>query len=406
MMKRISLLLLFLASVALANDFEQSLVEQSSEMELVYRLRDEMLSAAKAKDSVKVTSVMDTLAKIETAHFRPIRLEEIEVVYLHSKMYKALTELLVKRYKNLPLTQEEYVEEPSWDALSAFVSKKLARRDSSKHFFHVFDEQLKTARLSDAEKKKLELLVYLNDAYKSNSAAKHVAWLARSYVNENPGDPDSPWIDQCISAPLKRMEFYKFAMAKRAVDKEDFIRHNLYTGGFGLNIYLHSESIAHSFEDYYHKEALKPNGAIIDAEVYLQIHRFAPIVEMVSPGVPGLVSVAFGLGYVVFDSRYLKVRPYVEYGMTAFYADIRDNPEGEKYSGEYELTDFDGTALIAGVNVDLKFLTTYLFRANDVLSSFSLVGKFGFAYADINNDRAWGKGVSMFYRIGLGFYIW
>ena len=70
------------------------------------------------------------------------------------------------------------------------------------------------------------------------------------------------------------------------------------------------------------------------------------------------------------------------------------------------MTDFDGTALIAGVNVDLKFLTTYLFRANDVLSSFSLVGKFGFAYADINNDRAWGEGVSMFYRIGLGFYIW
>lgn len=405
-MKRISLLLLVFACLSFASDFEQSLVEQSSDMEQVYRLREAMLSAVKARDSAKVVSLTEILDEKKSENLLAIRLEELEVLYLHAKMYNALTEYLVKRYRNLPRSMPTNLDEPSPDVLSIFVAKRIGHRDTSKHFYQVFAKQVEGSKLSDAEKKKLELFVYLNDTYKKRENAKHVAWLARTYVSQNPDDPDSPWIDKCILAPLKRMDFYEYTFEKRAEKKEDYIRHMLYTGGFGLNVYLLSNGVVHSFDDYYDEEGLKANGAVIDAEVYLQIHRFAPMIEMVNPGVPGLMSVAFGLGFVVFDSRYLKVRPYVEYGMTAFYADIRENEAGEKYSGEYELTDFEGTTLIAGVNADFKFLTTYLFFSNTRLFSFSLVGKFGFAYSDISNERAWGEGVSMFYSVGLGAYFW
>ena len=252
-MKRISLLLLFFACFAFASDFEQSLIEQSSDMEQVYRLREAMLSAVTEKDSAKVIALTEMLEEKQSDNLLTIRLEELEVLYLHAKMYNALTEYLVKRYRNLPRKQPTGLDEPSPDGLSIFVKKRVEHRDTSKHFFQIFATQVKYSNISDAEKKKLELFVYLNDAYKSRENAKHVAWLARSYANDYPDDPDSPWIKENIADPLKRMDFYKYTYEKRAENKEDFIRYKLYTGGFGFNLYLFTGGIVHSFEDYYSK---------------------------------------------------------------------------------------------------------------------------------------------------------
>ena len=104
-MKRISLLLLFFACFAFASDFEQSLIEQSSDMEQVYRLREAMLSAVNEKDSAKVIALTEMLEEKQSDNLLTIRLEELEVLYLHAKMYNALTEYLVKRYRNLPRKQ-------------------------------------------------------------------------------------------------------------------------------------------------------------------------------------------------------------------------------------------------------------------------------------------------------------
>lgn len=138
--------------------------------------------------------------------------------------------------------------------------------------------------------------------------------------------------------------------------------------------------------------------------------------DIVDLGVPGFTTLAFGLGFVAFDSRYLKVRPYVEYGMTGMYAEVTQkypqvngrptNGPDSWYETDYEFSDFDGMSVIAGVNVDFKFVTAYFFLSNEKLTSFSLVGKFGVTYADINNELAWGEGVSLFYGLGLGVYFW
>lgn len=416
-MRRISLLLLFFACFAFADGFEESLIERSSDMEQVYRIREAMLSAAKERDSAKVASAMEMLEEKKSSHIRPITLEEVIVVYLHSKMYRDLTDLLVKHYRNLP-AMEEYADAdvPGRDGLSIFVAKRLEKRDTTKHFFHVFDGQLQNARISEAEKKKLELFVYLGDTYRNSKTAEHVAWLARSYVSENPDDPDSPWIAKCISAPLERRNFYRYYLEKRAANKEDVIRRKLYTGGLGLNLYMVSGGIVHSFEDYYSNNNVEPQEFELKLELYLQLGRFVPMFDIVNVGVPGFATFAFGLGMVVYDSRYLKVRPYVEYGMTGMYAGITrkypqvngkpTNSPNSWYETENEFSDYDGTAVIAGVDVDFKFLTTYLFFSNEKLFSFSLAGKVGFAYVDINNELAWGEGVSLFFGLGLGVYFW
>ena len=194
------------------------------------------------------------------------------------------------------------------------------------------------------------------------------------------------------------------------------IRRKLYTGGLGLNLYMVSGGIVHSFEDYYSNNNVEPQEFELKLELYLQLGRFVPMFDIVNVGVPGFATFAFGLGMVVYDSRYLKVRPYVEYGMTGMYAGITrkypqvngkpTNSPNSWYETENEFSDYDGTAVIAGVDVDFKFLTTYLFFSNEKLFSFSLAGKVGFAYVDINNELAWGEGVSLFIGLGLGVYFW
>jgi hypothetical protein len=58
------------------------------------------------------------------------------------------------------------------------------------------------------------------------------------------------------------------------------------------------------------------------------------------------------------------------------------------------------------VNVDYKFLTTYLFTSNNKFFSMSLVGKFGASYIDAEGYAVEGSGVSPFFNLGLGVSFW
>lgn len=414
-LKRISLILLFSVCLCFANSFEESLLAEPSEIDLVYRLREQMLSALQAKDTTGILALTEMLAEKKTDGILPISLLEIEVVYLKAKMYNSLTEYLVKYYRNLPDTLEKISEVPSPDGLSAFVAKQIGKKDTSRSVFYVFENMVKNSRLSDAEKKKLELFVCLANTYKISEMTVHVAWLARTYVKENPDDPDTPWIEKCISAPLERKYSYNYFLEKRAANKEALIRYKLYTSGFGLNVFLLSGGIVNSFEDYYNEKKFEAYEFEIKMELYLQLGRFVPMFDIVNLGVPGFTTFAFGMGMVVYDSRYLKVRPYVEYGITGMYVGVKDiyhqsnetptNGQDVYDTGSF-FSDFDGNALIAGVNVDLKVITAYMFHSIEKLFSFSLVGKAGFAYVDINNAYAWGEGVTLFFGLGLGVYFW
>jgi hypothetical protein len=61
-----------------------------------------------------------------------------------------------------------------------------------------------------------------------------------------------------------------------------------------------------------------------------------------------------------------------------------------------------------GVNIDYKFATLYLFSSNRYLSSFSIVGKFGMSYMNLEEDYpvTRGKGLDVFMALGLGVYLW
>ena len=68
--------------------------------------------------------------------------------------------------------------------------------------------------------------------------------------------------------------------------------------------------------------------------------------------------------------------------------------------------DDESVGYTLGVNLDFKFLTTFLFTSTSKLSSISLVGQFGLSYLDIDDAFNTESGVSGFFGIGLGVYFW
>lgn len=401
-MKRISLILLFSVCLCFANSFEESLMAEPSEMDLVYRLREQMLSALQAKDTTGILTLTEMLAEKKTDGILPISLLEIEVVYLKAKMYNSLTEYLVKYYRNLPDTLEKINEAPSRDVLSAFVAKQIRKTDTSRSVFYVFENMVKNSRLSDAEKKKLELFVFLEDAYKNDETRNHVQWLARTYLNDYPSDPDSAWIEKCIHAPLKRFDIKKYALERGAKNKEALIRSKYYTGGLGFDVFLFSGGFENSY-DFGTSAHVEPNSPAFDVEFYLQLSRFVVLFEFVDLFVYMQGALGAGFGVVAFDSRYFKVRPYVEFGTMALRSYIELYKDGE----EVEYSEIsDGYTFVTAVKFELKFATTYFGYSIQKLTSFCVVGKIGMAYTEIDNEFSNGDGFSTFFGLGLGVYFW
>ena len=394
-----------------SNEFEQSLMNAPSEMEPVYKVREEILSALRQKDYPQVAKLMDELSAMESRTVIPVNDVEKEVIYIESKLYGKLLDAVVRYYRNVfDLHRYDNPTVAKNDGLDLYVRESLKKRNPEKNVFYSISEGMDFVKLSKNKREKLELFLLLRDAYRDKEIGKRVRELGESYVASNPDDPDSPWIKGSIVSPLSRMSMFDYTMEKRAENKEELIASKLYTGGFGLNLMLPMGGAAIGFDEFYRKDLFNAEEtAPINLELYFQIWRIAALFELASSGISGLTTYGFGLGWVAYDSRHLKVRPYLAFGASFMDMSARAHvPNTNLYVDESELygNDDGGPTITAAVNVDYKFGTAYLFLSDKKLVSFSLIGKFGASYIDFKNKYASGSGVSPFFSLGLGVYFW
>ena len=114
------------------------------------------------------------------------------------------------------------------------------------------------------------------------------------------------------------------AQEDSAAPKKDVVQDKLYTGGFGANIYLISAGYALGFSNFYRNDIYEPDeDSYFNFEIYLQYGRFATLFETANEGVAGVRTWGFGFGYVLYDSRYLKVRPYARVGWSNMNVETR-----------------------------------------------------------------------------------
>jgi hypothetical protein len=403
------------SSATTGNDFEQSLMnEQGSEMSFIYRGREALMQAIKSGDTAEIAQKISELDNMKSGGAIPLVNIEKEIIYMNSNMWRQLlhheVDLFKTYYDSVGTENGQYAEN---DELMIYVKKKMAEIDSNKTLYATYASQIEKAQLQESEKMELEIVLLLHNAY-TKGVYSRIAELTRTFCEKFPDHPDVEWLKKSVAAPAERMDVRQMYYAERAERKEEFIAKNFYTGGLGVNVFFMPGGLAFGFDDFYRSDIFEPQDPGIYLEFFLQVKRFAIIGELLGSGVTGLASYSLGFGYVVYDSRYFKVRPYAAIGMPNMYLDVEkvakapDGPDGQVWDlhkGDTEEID-EGLVATLAVNVDFKCLTAFLFTSNNKFFSLSLVGKFGVSYIDASGDFVEGSGVSPFFNLGLGFHFW
>ena len=410
-------------SSATYNAFEQSLLqEESSEMSLAYRGREALMQAIKSRDTAAISQRIAELDNMKSGNVAPLVNIEKECIYIDNQMWRQMLELEVSYYKNFYDSLEtEYVQYPENDELMFYVKKIVGKFDTNLTMYRNISYYIEHARMDQADKMELVIMLLLRSAYTRFEDYKLLAEMGRDFCNKYPKHPDAEWIKKSVLAPAERTNFRNLYRENkvnrfdtRAEHKEENIAKNLYTGGVGTNVFLLSGGLAFG-DDLYRSDLFEVEELAVALEFYLQLKRFAFAAELLSSGMTGVASYSLGLGYVVFDSRYLKVRPYVAYCFPTMIIEAKKNvlvPE-RLYSEHGYMEDGDNgqfmgdLGLTFAVNVDFRFLTAYLFRAVNHFFGMSLVGKFGVSYISFDDaPYVDGANVSPFFSLGLGVYFW
>lgn len=396
------------------DEFEKSLMTSPTELEPIYVCRDQILEAVQKKDSKKVAELVNQLKGLESRRVASYLPFELETIYTEMNMLDQLTDHYVDHYRTLLDTgkYDSDVHTIKDDPLYLHVVKFWKSQDTTKAPYELVVAKINNSRLPDVKRRKLEILSMLRFAYMDEIVGQDVRALTEAFVEKYPDDPDAPWMKHTILGPLSRMSIWDLKMLKRSENKEKVIENKLYTGGFGFNLYLAMGGFGIGYEDVYRNDIYEPDPVPVNWEFYIQFGRFTALLELVNSGVSGISSFGWGLGWVVYDSRYLKVRPY--FGAETSYMNYRykDNyvvggtslsPAGNSESSGLDEEGFRG---ILGVNVDFKFITAYFLASSSKLSSLSVVGKFGVSSMDIDTNVAKGEGYEAFFALGLGIYLW
>ena len=359
------------------SEFEKSLVTDMPGMESVYKAREELLEAVKAKNFQGVSKKVDELDQMGNPKLIPLRDAEKEAIYVELKMYSRLLDLLVQHYKSLYDTAR--YDNPtiaSGDGLEYHVVTIVNNRDPENNVFYTIEKSSDFKKIAKRKREKIEMFLLLQDIYHNPDYRSRVYAIADTIVMEGK-DPDTEWIKKCIRDPLARMDLLGFSLQKRKEQKE-----------------------------FYRKDLFEPADPFLNLEFYLQIFRVAILGEYVSAGVEGLNTYEFGFGVVAFDSRYFKIRPYVALGKS--FVDLRpihDIPDFPSSSQSYGNSSGESTLTVA-VNMDFKFATAYFLLSNKMLASFYLATKLGFSSVKFEHTYAQGDGNSFFFSVGLGMYYW
>ena len=399
-------------SASSVSDFENSLMNRSSEEEPIFMARDELLEAVKNRNVSEALSKIESLESMDSENLVALSQYEKEEIYIELDEMKALLNSIVKYYKaaygrvftdkNIRFVAKE------GDPLALYILKQVDGRDSTRNILYQIAGKIgSSTQLDDREKEKLELLLLVRTAYVNKLDQNKATNLAKDFVREFPDDPDAEWINKSIYGPLEKLRYTSYKFKMRKVNKEHNIQEKLYSGGFGINLGMTVAGF--TIGHLYRSDLFEPNYYLpLNVELYTQISRFAVSAEILNSGAPGVWGFGLGLGYVLYDSRHFKVRPYLGVYSSNFYGYQKEPIGGMDNDLDYPI---EGTHLslnnvTLAVNGDYKFGTAYFFTSAQKLVSFALTAKAGLSLISLDEKDAKGTALNGFATIGLGVYFW
>ncbi len=415
MVKYITFFLLMLSFFSLAtaetNDAEfLSLKEKDFEIDLISRSRVELMRSFHKHDSAEVLLNIARLDSMNYGNVNSISKIEKEIVLLEMEMWQDLLQYERAYYKNLyksiSLKKQGKIE---GDELSIFVDKVISKLRGA--LYNRYSEKIVNSELLDSDKDELEILLLLHDAFNDFEVKGILAKRSRTFAARYPSHPDAEWIEKCIGFPNSHIYVEEMYMQDKANRKEKNIEDKLYTGGIGINVFMFSNGFSSGLDNLYDKELIESKYDVLDVnlELYLQWRKFSLNAEIMGNSMKNIFIYSFGFGIVLYDSRYLKIRPYFAIGFPDIIYEAKQTLNDERGNTiMLEGSDHEsyGRSLTFAFNFDFKFLTARFFNSESAMFSMSVVGKIGFSFISFDSEFINGSGTNVFFNIGLGMYLW
>ena len=423
MINRIFFLLLLIcaASTSLwAQDFSQP-----SKIELYQRAREAMLDALKKGNLERAAQALDYL-KENAANGAPLTEQEEFLADFEIGRFEDGVVLYADLHRNL--LDSSYVREsPNRKNIEDRLSQYLLRGEN-------LDKRMVDslcARVDSSDIKQMNKLLYktllhfdyfvlrsviantMNSSFVfdfqlDKSSAEEFLGLAKAFVENYPFSEHASYLKDVVIPPLQEL------VDKRNQFAKDPLAYKYYTGGFGFYLYTALGFMAGEAADYLNYETGSPfmfgfdfRVKRVSLNVFLQFgfishYNFnkCDVKTRRNDGIDVFgdkENWTFGsnVGFVAYDSRYLRVEPFVGFS-SMFYEHL----ENTTLVPEFML----------GSNVDFRFYTSPQTSAEDNVWAFSLRLKYmmhlGSLKENCCNDGKKFSAVRHTFGLGLGVELW
>ncbi|WP_254842244.1 hypothetical protein [Fibrobacter sp. UWB11] len=290
-------------------------------------------------------------------------------------------------------------EKPIADSLIARVDSSDIKQESKDLYRTLLYSEIllgyKTLRSYSSDS--VRYMYYIKDT----TCAEAFLIAAQNFVQDYPSSKHSSYLKNQI------IPFVQKIMNKHRLYRKDPFAHKYYTGGSNLYVYKWLGTLSGEGTDYLNSKM----GTSFMIELSLRSWRISlngyysyGLITYLKPEFKGTsdgdseedVTYGLNLGFTAFDSRYIRVEPFLGYSRTSFESAV--NAES---SDEFAL----------GTNVDYRFWSTiprnaFSYLTFSCLLRFKYMVQFGsFKQEGIGNNKKFGT-VRHTFALGLGIGDW
>jgi hypothetical protein len=290
-------------------------------------------------------------------------------------------------------------EKPIADSLIARVDSSDIKQESKDLYRTLLYSEIllgyKTLRSYSSDS--VRYMYYIKDT----TCAEDFLIAAQNYVENYPSSKHSSYLKNQI------IPFVQKIMNKHRLYRKDPFAHKYYTGGSNLYVYKWLGTLSGEGTDYLNSKM----GTSFMIELSLRSWRISlsgyysyGLITYLKPEFKGTsdgdseedVTYGLNLGFTAFDSRYIRVEPFLGYSRTNFESAV--NAES---SDEFAL----------GTNVDYRFWSTtprnaFSYLTFSCLLRFKYMVQFGsFKQEGVGNNKKFGT-VRHTFALGLGIGDW
>ncbi|MBP5246914.1 MAG: hypothetical protein J6Z31_03580 [Fibrobacter sp.] len=243
-----------------------------------------------------------------------------------------------------------------------------------------------------------------------------------AFVQKYPANEDGVWLEANFVKPLQKR------ISRSPEDSpEDPIKSHLYTSGVGFEFLSGMGMLTGDLKDEFHHKYLSYYAAI-PIQLYRVVftpflsfgtletrnnRRFEDVLWEENSDL-SVYSAGITLGFVLFDSRYVKFEPFVGIGSAESMLPDDSNDyyyyANKSYNNYHRLKRYvkheNSVEYLLGVTGELRLWTLASRNPRAPLSSISLRGKYMAQFIDHDFGYKSMEGVSHKILLGVGFFIW